>query len=292
MPSIFNPSILGCPTCSPNGGVGIQAHQKLPNQRFIGHLCGHEFSLFESLNGQTKSFFSVLQTYASWRWSDSLDIKIGMLSKISIPFPLGITPYAAFLTSTFNKPSSVTGLPKVIAFEQDGILISNSAYLNSPNNSLGLFSCVDAAVYCYKIDEKSSWKKLLFDGLHDFSNQQFGLAVFKLVTALEIACEFIFKKYFEIKNIPEQLAKRLLTDGKSWHSRIEKLLCIAEIILIESEFRVLKKSANIFLNEVRTMRNMFAHDSSSEITQVLAINAFSTSFPLIWAVDKIYESYS
>ncbi len=291
MSSIFNPSILGCPICSPNGGTGIRAHLKLPNQRFIGHLCGHEFSLFESLNGKTHGFFSILQTYASWTWSDSIEIKLGKLNKIPVPYPSGVTPFAAFLTSN-QVSDGITGLPKIFAFEQDGILISNSAFLNSPDDHLGLSTNVDATVYCYEPYETRGWVKLLFDGLNDFSNKQFGLAVFKLVTALEIACESIYKKYLEEKNIPEKLAKRLLADGKNWHSRIEKLSNIAEITLIESEFFVFKKNSGEFLKDVRSLRNIFAHDSGVEITQTAAVNAFATSFPIIWSVDKIFQSYS
>jgi len=164
--------------------------------------------------------------------------------------------------------------------------------LNSPDDHLGLSTNVDATVYCYEPYETRGWVKLLFDGLNDFSNKQFGLAVFKLVTALEIACESIFKKYLEEKNIPEKLAKRLLADGKNWHSRIEKLSNIAEITLIESEFFVFKKNSGEFLKDVRSLRNIFAHDSGVEITQTAAVNAFATSFPIIWSVDKIFQSYS
>jgi hypothetical protein len=259
-------------------------------RKFVGFQCEHEFTLFESLAKKIPSFFSILTTYTTWSWGGTVEIPVGMLHQIKIPFPRGQIPFAAFLTQFCPESGpQVMYLPKVVAFESEGILISTPAVLNTPADLLGIKMNLDVSVECYGPNESRTWALLFFDALRDFSEHKYEIALTKLVTSLEIACEISFEMLMMKNNLPSKLIERIQSDGRNWHSRLLRFEYSVNNLLEPLEYEYFIKGKQRFLNEVVKLRNGRTHQNDVSINHKDAVMAFSTCFPLLWAIERTYD---
>ena len=91
---------LGCPVCNqdPNhhSGYGISAFKRLTENRYKGHVCGHEVGLFEALQRGCHGTFGILGTFSHWHWTSEREVVVGRLFKIPVPIPADVNLFAAF----------------------------------------------------------------------------------------------------------------------------------------------------------------------------------------------------
>lgn len=288
--NLFRPATVMCPLCNEGKRGYGSGHRRVGERKFVGFQCGHEFTLFESLAKKAPSFFSILTTYTTWSWSSTVEVPVGMLHRIEIPFPKGQIPFAAFLTQFRPESGPQVGyVPRVIAFESEGILISTPADLNTQSDLLGTQMNLDVSVDCYGPNENRTWALLFFDALRDFSEHRYEIALTKLVTSLEIAFEISFEILMVKNKLPSKLIKQIQTDGRNWHSRISRFEYSVFTLLEPTELGCFTTAAKRFLNEVVKLRNGRVHQNDKGINHKEAVMAFGTCFPLLWAIERAYD---
>ena len=194
MLGIFRPTYLSCPVCNTDPGsysfYAVSAHKRLTIDRYKGYGCGHEFTLFEALRTCCRDVFGILGTFSHWQWSKEESIVVGRISKISVPMPSDVKLFAAFLMPhTPADGPQILYLPRVLDLDGPELFISATGLTNTPPEMLGKEMRLGVALYGYSQGESRGWTRLLYESLTDFSERRYSLAVFKLATSLEIACE-------------------------------------------------------------------------------------------------------
>ncbi|MEO6307911.1 MAG: hypothetical protein ABIO96_02165 [Nitrospiraceae bacterium] len=292
MVRIFQPTHLGCPVCNqdPNrhSAYGISAHKRLTEEQYKGHLCGHEFSLFEALRQGCNHTFGILNTFSHWQWSSEEAVVVGRLFKIPVPIPGDVNLFAAFLTPyTPSDGPQVHYIPRVLDMSGPELLISTAGSLITPSEQLGTEMRLFVGVYGFRKLESRGWARLLYESLTDYSEKNYGISVFKLATSLEIACEKTIEAYLSKKEVSSSLVQRLLRSGRNWDARMGRICDIAPTFLGVTELEALEKAAKDSLTTIRPYRNAFAHDDPSTPDYHAASEAFTTSFPIFWGIERI-----
>lgn len=295
MVQLFQPIYLGCPVCNQDpkhhSTYKISAHEKLADDRYKGYLCGHEFSLFEALQGGCHGTFGILTTFSHWQWSSEEPVVVGRLFKIPVPIPPDVSLFAAFLTPfTPSDGPQVHYIPRVLDMSGPELLISTSGSLVTPSEQLGTEMRLFVGVYGFRKPESRGWVRLLYESLTDFSEKNHGIAIFKLATSLEIACEKAVEAYLNEKNVAPSLVERLSRSGRNWDARLGRLSDIAPTFLSSMELDTFKKAMNDSPKTIRHYRNSFAHDDPITADYHVADEAFRTAFPLFWGLDKILSN--
>lgn len=291
MVRIFQPIHLGCPVCNqdPNrhSTYGISAHRRLTESRYKGHLCGHEFTLFESLRRGCNGTFGILSTFSHWQWSSEKEVIVGRLFKVPVPIPSDINLFAAFLTPyTPSDGPQVHYIPRVLDMSGPELLISTTGSLVTPSDQLGAEMRLFVSVYGFRKPDSRGWVRLLYESLTDYSEKNHGIAIFKLATSLEIACENAIETYLNEKGVSPRLAQRLLRSGRSWDARLGRLCDVASTYLGPVELEAFEKSAKDSVRTIRDYRNAFAHDDPATADYKAAAEAFVTAFPIFWGVER------
>lgn len=292
MSGIFRPTHLGCPVCNQETkhftAYGISAYQSLANDRYKGYGCGHEFSLFDALLKRCHGTFGILSTFSHWQWNSEEAVIVGSLFKIPVPVPTDVTLFAAFLTpySPLDGPQ-VGYLPRVLDMSGPELLISTTGTLGTPPEQLGTKMGLFVGVYGFLNPESRGWARLLYESLTDYSEHKYSLAIFKLATSLEIACEKTIEIYLKEKDVSSSLVQRLLKSGRNWDTRMGRLCDIAPNFLDASELEAFEKAGKDSVKTVRGHRNAFAHDDPVNPDHAAASEAFTTCFPLFWGIERI-----
>lgn len=295
MSRIFQPAHLGCPVCNqePNRhtAFGISAYQSLGQGNYKGYACGHEFSLFEALQRGCHGTFGILSTFSHWQWNSEKEVVVGRLFKIPVPVPADVKPFAAFLTpyTPLDGPQ-VSYIPRVLDMSGPELLISTTGTLDTLPDQLGTEMRLNVAVYGFNKPEARGWVRLLYESLRDHSEHNWSIAIFKLATSLEIACEKAVESYLNGKTVAPSLVDRLSRGGRSWDARLGRLSDIAPAFLGPMELEAFKRAAKDSVKSIRSYRNSFAHDDPTTPDYHAADQAFKTSFPLFWGIDRILSS--
>ncbi len=289
---IFDPPYLGCPTCNADPkrhtGYAVSAHTRVTRETYRGCGCGHEFSLFEALKTGCHGTFGILGTFSHWQWSTETAVTVGRLSTISVPVPSGIRLFATFLTPyTPADGPQVRYIPKTLDTKGGELLISATAFGTTPIEMLGTEMRLSVGVYGCRESESRGWTRLLYESLGDYSEHRYTMAVFKLATSLEIACDRSLEVYLNGKSIPPSLTRRMLNSGRNWHTRLGRVREILPTLLTKNELDAFDEAAKVYLDTVRTHRNAFAHDDPDSLDHGTASKAFKTSFPILWAIERI-----
>lgn len=297
MVRIFQPTFLGCPVCNEDpkrhSACAISAHEKLAEDRYKGHGCGHEFRLFEALCKGCLGLFGILNTFSHWHWYSEEVIVVGRLFKIPVPIPADITLFAASLAQyTPSNGPQVGYLPRVLDMSGPELLLSTVGSLGTTPEQLGSEMRLFVGVYGSRMSETRGWVRLLYESLTDYSEKRHSIAIFKLATSLEIACEKTIEVYLGRKGVAPSLIQRLLQSGRSWDARLRRLRDIAPIYLEPVELEALERSAKDSVKTIRAYRNAFAHDDPTTADYRAAEEAFKTSFPLLWGIDRILTASS
>ena len=295
MMGIFRPTHLGCPICnqdpSRHSTYSIGAHKKLPGDCYEGHVCGHEFSLFDALYKGCHDTFGILSTFSHWQWSSEEAVIVGRLFKIPVPVPGDVTLFAAFLTPyTPSDGPQVHYIPRVLDLSGPELLISTAGSLTTPSEQLGIEMRLFVGVYGFSKPESRGWVRLLYESLTDYSEQKHSLAIFKLATSLEIACEKAIEMYLKKKDVSLSLVQRFLKSGRNWDGRIGRLCDIAPSFLGSSELAALETAVKDSASKVRSYRNAFAHDDPVTVDYYASSEAFKACFPIFWGIERIRES--
>lgn len=287
---IFRPSYLGCPVCNTDRqrhtAFAVSAHQQLADGKLKGHCCGHEFTLFEALRAGCHETFGILATFSHWQWSKKATINVGRLSKIPVPTPATIKLFAAFLTP---YGSQLFYLPHVLDLNGPELLISTTATTSTPPEMLGKEMCLTVSVYGYNPSESRGWVRLLYESLTDYSEHRYAMAVFKLATSVEIACDRTLEIYLGDKLVQPSLIQHLLNSSRNWHARMNRVRDLASFFLQHDELEAFQEAATKFLETVRKYRNAFAHDDPDVLDHDQASDAFEICFPLFWGIERIIE---
>jgi len=294
MSGIFQPTHLGCPVCNQETNhhiaYGISAYQSLAKERYKGYKCGHEFSLFDALRKGCHGTFGILSTFSHWQWSSEEAVIVGRLFKIPVPVPSDVTLFAAFLTPyTPSNGPQVHYIPRVLDLSGPELLISTTGSLVTPSEQLGTEMRLFVGVYGFRQSESRGWARLFYESLTDYSEHKYGLAIFKLATSLEIACEKTIEIYLKKKDVSSSLVQRLLKSGRNWDTRMGRLSDIAPIFLEPSEWEAFEKATKDSVMTVRSYRNAFAHDDPVTANYTDASEAFTTCFPLFWGIERILK---
>lgn len=294
---LFRPRRLGCPTCNtrPNSHstLRLSAFEQLANDRFRGRQCGHEFTLFDALKRGCRGSFGILSTFAHWEWSDTHTVIVGRLATIAVPAPADVTVFAAFLSQYSNTDSDsahVTCFSRVLELGGPELLISTAGPTTAPKEALGTEAELGVSVYGRRSDDLRSWVRLLYESLTDYSEHDYSLAVFKLCASLEIGCDKALEAYLHSKLVPIKMVTRFRSSGRNWDTRLSRLVDMSDDTLDSTEAREIAAACDEFKQTVRHYRNAFAHDDPAPLDHDRASNAFSTSFPLLWALEKILEA--
>lgn len=294
MMGIFRPTHLGCPVCnqdpSRHSAYSIRAYKKLPGDCYEGHVCGHKFSLFNALHKGCHGTFGILSTFSHWQWNSEEAVIVGSLFKIPVPVPTDVTLFAAFLTphSPLDGPQ-VGYLPRVLDMSGPELLISTTGTLGTPPEQLGTKMRLFVGVYGFCNPESRGWARLLYESLTDYSEHKYSLAIFKLATSLEIACDKAIEMYLKKRDVSSSLTQRFLKSGRNWESRIGRLCDIAPNFLEASELEVFKKSVKDSKEAIRDPRNAFAHDDPVTVDYHAVSEAFTTCFPILWGIERILK---
>lgn len=297
MMRIFQPTHLGCPVCNqdPNrhSTYSISAHKRLAGDSYKGHICGHEFTLFEALQRGCCGTFGILSTFSHWQWSSEREVVVGRLFKIPVPIPVDISLFAAFLTPyTPSDGPQVDYIPRVLDMRGAELLISAAGSLATPSEQLGTAMRLFIGVYGFRKPNSRGWMRLLYESLQDYSENKYSLAVFKLATSLEIACEKATEAYLNERVVSPSVIKRILRGTRGWDGRLGHLEDIAPIYLRLPELDAFKKAAKNSVKSIRDGRNAFAHDDPDTADHNVATQAFITSFPIFWLIERVLESCS
>lgn len=289
---IFQPTHIGCPVCNqdPNShsSCGISAYKRLVEDRYKGHLCEHEFSLFEALQRGCQGTFGILSTFSHWQWHSEKEVVVGRLFKIPVPIPADIDLFAAFLTPYTPLDGPQVGyIPRVLDMSGPELLISTAGTLGTLPEQLGTEMCLNVAVYGSRKPESRGWMRLLYESLRDYSEHNWSIAIFKLATSLEIACEKTVEAYLNEQGVATPLIQRLSRSGRSWEARLGRLSDIAPAFLGSLEVDAFEKSVKCSVKTIRSYRNSFAHDDPVTADYYAASEAFKTSFPLFWGMERI-----
>lgn len=289
---IFRPAHLGCPVCNTDPkrhtAYATSAHEKLADDRYKGYGCGHEFALFEALRAGCHETFGILATFSHWQWFKEETVVVGRLAQISVPVPSGVKLFAAFLTPhTPADGPQIHYLPRVVDLNNSELLISTTGATTTPPEMLGKEMRLMVGVYGHSPSESSGWARLLYESLTDFSEHKYSMAIFKLATSLEIACDRTFETYLERKGVPVSLVQRLLRSGRNWEVRMGRLGDITPTFLEANELEAFQTASKTFLETVRVHRNAFAHDDPDKLDHKDASEAFATCFPILWGVERI-----
>lgn len=289
---IFQPTHIGCPVCNqdPNrhSSYGISAYKKLAEDRYKGHSCEHEFSLFEALQRGCHGTFGILHTFSHWQRNSEKEVVVGRLFKIPVPIPADVNLFAAFLTpySPLDGPQ-VGYIPRVLDMSGPELLISTTGTLGTPPEQLGTEMRLGVGVYGFRKPESRGWMRLLYESLRDYSEHNYGIAIFKLATSLEIACEKTVEAYLDRQGVSTPLIQRLSKSGRSWEAHLGRLSDIAPAFLGSLEIKAFEKSAKDSVKIIRKYRNSFAHDDPVTADHHAASEAFRTSFSLFWGIERI-----
>lgn len=291
---VFRPTYLGCPVCNTDPqrhfGSSIGAFQRLEDGGYRSVECGHDFTLFDALHKGCRGMFGVVGTFAHWSWTSNEELVVGRLSTIQVPVPSGFKSFAVFLTPEWppnDQEYASNFRPDIVHMGESNLLISLVGLGNVPVEALGKRGKVCAAVYAYRANDFRGWMRLLYDGLTDFSSQQYALALFKLATSMEIGCDQVVRRYLERQGLRASMIDRLLRNSRSWSERFSRFREVSSEFLSERESEVLSKSSEVIDRTLRSHRNAFAHDDPVLPNHRQASEAFHASFPLIWAVDKV-----
>lgn len=268
----------------------IWAHKKLPGDCYEGHVCGHEFSLFSALHKGCHGTFGILSTFSHWQWNSEEAVIVGNLLKIPVPVPTDVTLFAAFLTphSPLDGPQ-VGYLPRVLDMSGPELLISTTGTLGTSPEQLGTKMRLSVGVYGFYNPESRGWARLLYESLTDYSEHKYGLAIFKLATSLEIACEKAIEMYLKKKDVSLPLVQRFLKSGRNWDGRVGRLCDIAPSFLESSELAAFETAVKDSVSKVRSYRNAFAHDDPITVDYHASSEAFRACFPIFWGIERIPE---
>jgi hypothetical protein len=291
MVRIFQPTFLGCPICNKDmnrhSGYRTSAHEKLAEDRYKGCGCGHEFRLFEALYKGCHGLFGILNTFSHWYWYSEEAIVVGRLFKVPVPIPVDINLFAAFLTPYTPSGGPQTHyIPRVLDMGGPELLISTAGSVETPSEQLGAEMRLFVGVYGYRKPDFRGWVRLLYESLGDYSEKNHGIAIFKLATSLEIACNNAVETYLNGKGVSPRLGQRLLRSGRSWDTRLGRLCDIAATYLGPVELEAFEKSAKNSVKTIRDYRNAFAHDDPTTADYKAATEAFVTAFPIVWAIER------
>lgn len=296
MVRIFQPTFLGCPICNKDlnrhSGYRTSAHEKLAENRYKGHLCGHQFSLFEALLKGCHSFFGILNTFSHWDWHSEEAMVAGRLFKVPVPIPVDIHLFAASLTPyTPSDGPQVGYIPGLLDMSGSELLIATVGSLGTTPEELGTEMRLFVRVYGFRKPESRGWVRLLYESLTDYSKKNHGIAIFKLATSLEIAYAKTIEVYLTRKGVPPSLLQRLLKSGRSnWKNCLNLVRDIAPDYLDKVELEAFENSAKTSEETIRSYRNAFAHDDPTTVDYRAAEEAFKTSFPLLSGVDRILSA--
>ncbi|MGE0471813.1 MAG: hypothetical protein AB7L09_16320 [Nitrospira sp.] len=292
MLSIFRPTHLGCPVCNKDSKrhslYEILAHKKLTEDQYEGHLCRHKFSPFEALYRGCHGIFGVLNTFSHWQWSSEETVVVGSLLKLPVTIPADIKPFAAFLTPyTPSDGPQVHYVPQVLEMNGPELLISTAGSLGTPPEQLGTRMRLMVGIYGFCKPETRGWARLLYESLTEYSMHRYSVAIFKLATSLEIACERATEAYLASKGVGISLIQLILRDARNWPARLGRIREIVPVYLSPIELEAFEKSARLSEEKVRRYRNAFAHDDPATPDHRAAEEAFKTSFPLLWGIDRM-----
>ena len=198
-----------------------------------------------------------------------------------------INLFAAFLTpyTPLGGPQ-VHYIPRVLDMSGPELLISTAGSLETPSEQLGAEMRLFLGIYGYRKPDSRGWVRLLYESLGDYSEKNHGIAIFKLATSLEIACENAVETYLNGKGVSPRLGQRLLRSGRNWDARLGRLCDIAATYLEPVELQAFEKSVKDSVKTIRDYRNAFAHDDPATADYKAATEAFVTAFSIFWAIER------
>lgn len=287
--------MLGCPVCNDKpkqkSGYAFHAHKPLGGEKFKGYGCGHEFSLFEALRSDCRGFFGIIGVYAPWQWHDDMTITVGKLETLPVPVEEGIELFAGFLTpSALKDGTGVHYIPKFLNLTGPKILFSTVGVLTATAAELGTEMPLGAMVFGYPAAGAEPWKKILYEGLTDFSEQRAQPALFKLAQSLELYCDRLIYVYLTKKLVKEALTEQLFKSGRNWAARRDRILSIAPDYIGGTELEGFKKSMSGFYEKIRPLRNSYAHEGLGEIKMDIVKEAYELSFPILWGLERMRQA--
>ena len=151
--------------------------------------------------------------------------------------------------------------------------ISTAGSFVTPPEQLGTEMRLFVGVYGFHKPDSRGWVRLLYESLKDYSGKSWSIAIFKLATSLEIACE-------KAIGVSPSLIQRWLRSGRNWDARLGRLCDVAPVYLGPMELEALANSVRDSVRSIRDYRNAFAHDDPITADYQAATEAFMTSFPI------------
>lgn len=293
----FDPKHIGCPICNTKSNhyhsYQSTAHKRINDEKLIGYGCGHEFTLFDALRSECQKggLFGILSCFSHCQAYKSELITAGKINIISIPTPDDHTIFSIFMSQQGRSPhKDALCAPKIIATNKDEIVVSCAALKNVPNELLGNPINMNISVYGYYSKDAPGWKKLFYEGIHDYSENNYSMSVFKLATSVEGYCETTVGNYLNSKNIGIGLSDRILKSSRGWNTIINYFSEISNYFLSKRELLTLKESVDFFNREVRPFRNKFAHDNPDSIGHDGCDKAFENAFSIFWCMDRVNKA--
>lgn len=151
---------------------------------------------------------------------------------------------------------------------------------------LGTKMKLDYLVQAYYSKGAEGWKKILYEALGDFAEKRKDRAVYKLSQSLELYCDRVISLYLSHQGLPDKLIKHFFKTGKNWDARKERVLSSVNALVDEETYEHFKQALTEFYNNIRPLRNSFSHDEGTVFTHETTVNAFETSFPIFWGLEK------
>lgn len=288
--NIFLPSTIYCPFCNASAdkyiGHNRSEYTLLDNGHYTSSFCKHEFSLFDSLSSQIDNYFGILNAFSHWNVIENKYLTIGTLNRIAIKLPPGYALYSAIVTPHVISEDDFY-LYDILSVNREYVTISTYTHNDSNTNILGSKRDITFSAYAYNTLRKPNYYCLLYESIKDLCEKRFTLSVVKLATFIEMFCDSTLSKYLKCKTIQDAFSIKFIKNLRNWDSRYEYLSMIANEFLEDPEIHFLKSTKNSFTNLVRNPRNNFSHSFPPSISMQECLQAFRSSFPIIWALDSI-----
>ena len=170
------------------------------------------------------------------------------------------------------------------------VIISLPTTPDDTSESIGKPYTITVWAYSYDSLFAPGWKRLLYDGLHDFAERRNLLAIFKLATSVELYADLVFEKYLIKKSISPRLSNRLRGSARTWPARAARVADLALSLLTDQEAKQYEVARPGYKKLVREPRNLFAHGHTEEVTEEATSNAYGAAFDILWTINKIEKA--